>query len=216
MDYLIDEKEFIEHESEIILSGCIREFLVPNIYRESGKIYWVYSDMKAASLGDYSNKDIRYIQSLTKNYMLNPEKIVFHPSRIFRQGEKWMYHYVPSTRDLMYRSSDLKRYLVLENCAALDDTNEETVNISTIRNHILYNKKTGKIEKLMLKNTFIGGRRGKIDVDFNGELKIDCEGNVMLLSGEAFINQVLMEQQKNYRLNEGDAIQFSETELIYW
>lgn len=222
MDYLIDEKEFIEHEAEIILSGCIQEFLVPKVYKELGKIYWVYPDMKSASLSEYTNNDIHYIKNLTKNYMLRPHNIIFHPNYIFNLDGKWKYHYIPSSRVVLYDSNDLKRYLILDDnkdtdhSDVLEKKRSQTVISDNIPSHILYNKNTGEIEKLLLKHTFIGGRRGKIHIPFDGELKIDNEGNLMLLSGQAYINKNLIELKKYYSLQGGDRIQINQTEFIFW
>lgn len=222
MDYLIDEKDFIAYEAEIILSGCLKNFLIPNIYREQGKVYWVYPECEGARLYDYTTEDISFIQRLSKSYMLNPNNIIFHPDYIFKNEGCWMYHYLPSRRRILYEDGDLKRYLALERRSAslpIEVRNAESVSAQSIRSessHILYNRNTGEAEKLLLKNTYIGGRRGKIDVDFSGELKINRDGNVVLLSGEAYLNHRIMELKKVYSLCSGDHIRCNQTEFLYW
>lgn len=220
---MIDEKEFIEYEAEIILSGCVKEFLIPKIYGEPGKIYWVYPDMEPSALTDYTNEDILSIQKLSKSYMLNPKNIVFHPDYIFRDEGRWKYHYLPTKRKLFYEDIDLKRYLALERDRFLVPTEvgtKKNILKKSLRKkqmtHILYNRNTGEIERLLLKQTYIGGRKCKLDVDFSGELKISSEGSAMLLSGEAYLNFQMMELKKIYPLNSGDNILCDQTEFLYW
>lgn len=237
MDYVIDSKDFVEYESEIILSGCIREFFVPTVYRENGNIYWVYhhsSDL-ASDLYSYTEEDLKEIIRKSKSYMLNPENIVLKPGLIFGEPGNWKYHYIPTGRKLLYDADDFKRFLMLErysvrnsgknagrNFAQNFGRNPESHSAhqeaaSSEKIHILYNPKTRQIHPLTLKKTIIGSRDDcNLHIDFGGELVIDRNGELSVRRGEVRVNRELLHPRREIRLESGDKIKIGKTEIIYW
>ncbi len=229
MDYVIDKKDFVKHEADIVLSGCIKELLIPTMYEEEHIIYWAYSGEYARfSLWDYDDAEVYRIKNKVKNYMLRPDNIVFHPSRIAMEGGQYRYHYVPSKRLPLYHSDDLLRYLdseeqrlVDELCSKASDCGICEESVSTVKDssgkkqsHFLFFTKEKRLEKLLLENTRVGTSSScSIYADCNGSLSISKGGELLVLEGEAFVNGKPIIKS---RLLKGDRVQMGRSEFVYW
>lgn len=211
MEYVIDKKEYIKFESDIVVSGCVKGLAIPKIYETNENIYMLYEKHEILSQRDILPNAIDEIKENVKKYMLNPDRVVFHPNRISRVGRVYKFHYLPSRRPMLYDSEDLRRYLAFapQNANASGGENNNT------SEGLIYFKNSGKSERLILKNTFIGCTpKCTVNIDFDGLVKISNNGNLTVLSGSVNVNGKVV--QKNTELLRGDTIMFGGIEAVYW
>lgn len=218
IDYAIQMEDFLEYESEILLSGCLPELMLPKIYRHHESMYLVYecdcvnSSTLADDLSDYDEEEIERIAHKARLFMLRPENIVFHPSRIYRMEGKWRYHYLPTRRKPLYEAADLRRYLMLGELNG--DHPPECKGVGA--KHALFFKEDGHVEKLFLKKTSIGKQEtNNIVIDFDGQAVIDHLSGLTAVSGEVRLNHVLLTPHCQQRLKRGDILKFGAKEAVY-
>lgn len=221
IDYRIDRKDFLEYESEIVLSGCIPQLSIPKRYREDETIYWIYDDDENEScffnFDVFSVSEAETLMSILKSYMLNPLHLVFHPRRIIKKGENWKFHFLPSRRRELYDIEDLKRYLLLKEFWDLsEETAKTAASDSAEKMHALLLKHNQKIEKLSLKNTRIGSdSRCNIVIPFKGSALISRQSTIYVESGTVTCNHHVLENRVFYPLHFGDALSFDEIAAVY-
>ncbi len=207
MEYVIDKRDYIKFESDIVASGCVNGLAVPKIYETSENVYFVFGDFEAIASDEISFGDIEVITEAIKKYMLNPNRIVFHPSCISKQNGVFTYHYLPSKRPLLYSSDDLRRYIVL------GDSNKNIDNDAA--SGLLYLKTEKRAEKLSLKHTLVGNTpKCSIKLDFDGMVKISNTGILTVIDGKVKVNDTEISGTAN--LKKGDSIQFGNVETVYW
>ncbi len=227
IDYVIDNKDFVQYEADIVMSGCIKELMLPKLYRENGKVYWVYHDtLPNSGLKNYGATEIQDIKKCVKNYMLNPENIIFHPTRIYEDNGVTKYHYLPTNREILYSSNDLLRYINCENEVTdlenhsrgeKNDDNLQSINIDAEKNkqHFLFFVKEKRLEKLILNVSYVGRDSSySIFGNFDGCISVTSDGILSIIEGEAHVNGSLV--TKNSSLQKGDKIKIGSVEILFW
>lgn len=220
-EYLIHKKDLVEHEAEIVLSGCIEGLQVPKIYQEGLINYWVYDfNEEFAFLPDnldkYENRaglyekcleETQIIKEKISRYMLRAGQIIFSPKNIDAGGESWRFQYLPSKEKPIYSCSDLLRH------SMVGEVVSDAGSLAVPKN-ILFFKNQKHVEKLMLKQTIIGSDdRCTIKVDFDGSISIANNGVLSVLKGDIKVNDRSVSQ---HQLEIGDIIRLGKTEIVYF
>lgn len=216
IEYIINKRDFVQCDADIILSGCIDILPPPKLYYSEDVVFWVYPSIEQPlNLEHYGIKNLEEARNKVTEYLLDPDRIVFHPSRIEEENSKFFYHYIPAKRsNILYRSEDLAILLdsELKGSQTIPEEFKKKGEKSTMG---LYFKEEERYEKLLLKQNVIGRTiKCNILVDFDGIATIDKQGLLSTTSTAVRINGA--EVKDSIQLKKGDEIKFGETSALYW
>lgn len=213
IEYIINKRDFVQCDADIILSGCIDILTAPKLYFSEDVVFWVYPSIEQPlDIKHYSIQRIEEARNKVSEYLLDPERIVFHPSRIEEDEENFYYHYIPSRKtNVLFHSNDLAIRLnsQIKNPSGMPEENRDKNTMG------LYFKEDERYEKLLLKHNIIGRTvKCNILVDFDGTAKIDKLGVLTTSSPLVKVNGKSVEE--TIQLKKGDEIKFGDTTALYW
>lgn len=216
IEYIINKRDFVQCDADIILSGCLDILPPPKLYFGDDVVFWVYPSIEQPlDIRQYSVEKIEDVQNKVSEYLLDPERIVFHPSRIEQEDNQYYYHYVPSRKSVvLYSSEDLAIALNTQSGIGRIGTDEpKKSGDSNIMG--LYFKDEERYEKLLLKQNVIGRTiKCNILVDFDGSANIDKNGILSTESPLVVVNGKPVEH--SIQLRKGDEIKFGDNSALYW
>lgn len=216
IEYIINKRDFIQCDADIILSGCIDILPPPKLYYSEDVVFWVYPSIEQPlNLKHYTTKNLEEARNKVTEYLLDPDRVVFHPSRIEEEKSKFLYHYIPSKKpNVLYHSEDLAVHLNSE-WKSYQTIPEDYVKKGDKNTIGLYFKEEERYEKLLLKQNVIGRTiKCNILVDFDGIATIDKQGLLSTTSAVVKVNG--SEVNQTIQLKKGDEIRFGDTSALYW